>query len=223
MRKATRAWIGGAIGAVVGVGWLIADYWPSHGVVTFDDGHYEGELIGDSPEGQGVVVFADGGRQEGEFSTFYRDGVDLTLLHGKGVSIFPDGERHEGEFHEGDLRQGFIVSADGIRTEGTYAVADSGQVVGLVEGVKAFPQGERQEGTYILVEFGGESVSVLHEGSWTYPDESSEGEFITDEGEFITVELDGEPFTVLHGQGTRTFPDGTRQEGRFDHDEYVGK
>ena len=77
--------LAGLVVAAVMVPGVVSEFWPSHGNITYDDGgHYEGELLGGDPHGQGVATFPDGWRFEGE----WREDAFI-----QGVKTLPGGER----------------------------------------------------------------------------------------------------------------------------------
>ena len=138
---------------------VVSEFWPSHGNITYGDGaHYEGDLLGGDPHGQGVAMLPSGHRHEGEFRTFVKDGVNVTMPHGQGVSTGPDGSRYEGEWREGSFHgQGVYTWPDGARHEGEFR---EGSFHG--QGVETYPDGTRFEGEWR------EDVFVV--GVKTWPD-----------------------------------------------------
>lgn len=109
-------------------------------------------------EGEGKVIYADGGWEEGyfEFGSFirgqckilYADGgwyegdYDYGVAHGKGKALYADGSYYEGDFVKGVLEgQGTIVWADGstytgqwknsqYHGYGTHSYADGSSITG---------------------------------------------------------------------------------------------
>ena len=63
----------------------------------YENGTYEGSLIGNKREGQGIMKYKSGDIYEGEYKKDKK--------HGKGIYISADGYKYEGEFFEG-LREG---------------------------------------------------------------------------------------------------------------------
>ena len=96
---------------------------PRHGVFRFDDGDYEGEMVGGQPNGIGKTKLDNGDTYSGEYlhgkksgKGVYRwingdlyEGEHLEgLEHGKGVYKYSDGDVYIGDYHLGK-RHGFGV------------------------------------------------------------------------------------------------------------------
>lgn len=80
------------------------------GITTFANGsRYEGIYHEDKMHGYGVYTFADGRRYEGE----YRN----NMKNGYGVYTWSEGTRWEGEWVDGKPMRGFVIFADGVRTD----------------------------------------------------------------------------------------------------------
>jgi hypothetical protein len=96
----------------------------------------EAEFKDGSPNGKGVMKWADGRKYEGAF----KDGKE----NGKGVFTWKDGTRYEGDFVDGSISgNGVITSKDGKKYEGEFR---HGLPNG--KGTRTLPGGKVEKGTF---------------------------------------------------------------------------
>lgn len=108
------------------------------GLYVFANGNrYEGGFVANRFSGKGLLTFADGASYEGEF----RD--DLKV--GRGVFRYPNGDRYEGEFVNDEFSgKGVLILMNGDRYEGEFrANAKNGR------GVHQFANGARYDGEFV--------------------------------------------------------------------------
>jgi hypothetical protein len=130
-----------------------------NGVLNFQNGMYDGEIVDNVPHGFGKFVYYDTNTvYEGEVANGYFEGkgelkcglnryVGAFKMHkkeGQGIYYFEDGSVYEGEFHN-DLREGHgkLTYVDGDSYEGEF-------VRGMREGkgIYRFSNGDEYSGTY---------------------------------------------------------------------------
>lgn len=96
----------------------------------------ESEFKDGSPNGKGIMKWADGRKYEGEL----KNGRE----NGKGVFVWKDGTRYEGTFEDGAISgKGVMTSKDGKKYEGEFR---NGLPNG--QGTKTIPGGTVQKGTF---------------------------------------------------------------------------
>ncbi len=104
--------------------------------IAFANGVYNGPVLGEKPEGNGVFQYNDSSRYEGEFRNGVMEGFGRLswpdgrvmegvfsrgLLEGNGRCIWADGSRYIGEFRNGRMHgPGVFTWADGTRFEGLF-------------------------------------------------------------------------------------------------------
>lgn len=81
------------------------------GILLQDDGTYKGMLVGNSPQGWGVMLYSDGRR----YSGYWQDGKK----QGNGEMSLPDGVYLSGEWEDNFLMNGRVDYVDGSRYEGS--------------------------------------------------------------------------------------------------------
>ena len=96
-------------------GSLLSWAWTNcYGKTTFDDGSsYQGEFYNEKAHGNGIYIFSNGDRVEGEFN----NGVP----HGWAKMIKVDGSEYIGEFYSGEFHgEGVYLYPDGNKAEGKF-------------------------------------------------------------------------------------------------------
>ncbi|CEM06989.1 unnamed protein product [Vitrella brassicaformis CCMP3155] len=194
---------------------------------------YEGEWVGNTFDGYGILEKADEGKYEGQFKT--------NRYHGHGKCIKINGDVYEGEWKDNRRHgKGKLTHADGSRYEGDWA--DDKQTG---YGVETWADGSAYKGYYTCVyttnnnrPFGHRSAfsdckdGMKHgEGVFTWPDGSTyEGHFVHNnlqgsgtykwaEGRFYRGQWEG---NKMHGEGLMEWPDGRHYEGPYHGDKKHG-
>lgn len=182
------------------------------GVLDNDLYRYEGEYLGEFPQGEGEkITKKDGTREKGRFEkgAFVSglrttNGINETgtfqdgLLHTeKGERIYANGEKEIGSFELGNLTKGEKILADGAKLTGSF---QGGKLTG--EGVYISPAGDRYEGNFVSNRLQGSAKVTFRTGAvW--------------EGQF----RDGQ----LSGKGKIVSASGEVQEGNFWQNKLSGK
>jgi len=195
-------------------------YWDEcQGIYIYPNGDkYVGEFSDGTRTGQGTLFRPNGEKYVGEFS----DGTRT----GQGTLFRPNGEKYVGEFEGGErVGQGTYTFATGekytgefsggTRTgQGTYTFANGEKYAGEWRGGKRHGQGTYTypNGDQYVGEFRGDKMNG--QGSYTLGSaKQSQYGFHAIMGEFKD---DGVVFPA-----TFIFPDGSRQVGRLEDDEFV--
>ena len=162
---------------------------------------YEGAVISNRANGEGVMTWTNGVRAEG---TFVND-----ELNGTGVLRFPSGTVHEGQFENSRLVVGTITQANGQRQSVDQrtapAVAATTATPGAAaaatapagrngHGVETYPSGARYEGDFRNGKYHGV-------GTYTWPNGQ------TYAGEWVNH--------LYHGKGVMKAPNGASYDGEW--------
>ncbi len=189
---------------------------------------YQGEAIGTTLHGRGVMTWPSGERYEGEFSQGKRNGrgryswpdgnvYDGIFVngekHGKGIYSWANGNRYEGDFvNDQRTGQGKFVWANGDVYEGDFV---NGKKHG--RGALLWASGMRYEGPFV-------EDARTGQGSYRWPDGNRySGDFVDGErtGQGIFVTADGNRYEgsfvkgQQQGEGTFIWKDGSRYQGMF--------
>lgn len=178
-------------------------------LVTYASGaRYDGELDDDGRRsGQGVYIFVNGDRYEGEF----RNGKS----NGHGVYTTARHDRYEGEFRDGVLSgRGDATYANGDHYEGDFR---DGKRDG--NGVLNRANGERYEGEFRDNLFNGHGVANYaignrYDGDFANGLREGHGVFIFANGDRFEGEFRG---NMGNGRGVLAYANGNHYEGEF-HD-----
>ena len=172
---------------------------------TYDDGsYYTGERDAKGRRhGNGLMVFANGDRYEGDWKkgnidgegtySYAQGGYTYTghfkkgFVQGHGTFRFNNGNVMEGDWTGMGTGTGYLLFADGTRYDGPFVNgAPQGQ------GIKVWSNGDRYEGNFVQGHMQGLG-KMTHKDGETY-----EGMWQTDR---------------RNGQGQSTYPDGAHYEG----------
>ncbi|UNC91462.1 serine/threonine-protein kinase [Candidatus Contubernalis alkaliaceticus] len=83
------------------------------GTIDYEGGQYTGQLLGESPHGEGVWLGPEGDEYEGT----WKDG----LPQGEGIWTGPDGESYQGDWEAGQKSgHGTFISANGVQYVGEW-------------------------------------------------------------------------------------------------------
>lgn len=193
-----------------------------HGIVKWHDGRlWEGEWKNDKLEGKGKRTNPNSkdGNEEGEFKggvlvkgtkfqwggTFYEGEFVNESLHGLGKKVHSDGKVEEGTFEMGSLHgQGKIIYPDGKVEKGTFEKGT------FQQGKIIYPDGTMEKGAFKKSDTYPYTSKLIGLGKRTYRNGKIE------EGIFKVSESKDPPkFTVLHGNGKMTLPNGKTLKGKF--------
>jgi hypothetical protein len=215
---------------------------PEIKVVNYTDGsRYEGQFIGQTKNGLGIMTWPSGSRYGGEWKNDKRNGQGIMTLpsgehyegefvngkrNGQGINIWPNGIRYEGEFVNNKMNgQGIMTWPDGQRYEGEF-IDDKKNGHGRM----TWPNGNRYEGEWKNGKRNGQGIYTWGKGTKWYGDKY-EGDFVDDKftGQGIYTWANGKHYEgkfiddKRNGQGIMTWPSGKRYEGEWKNDRGNGQ
>jgi hypothetical protein len=176
-------------------------------------GWWGGEIKNDLLNGKGIIVHANGAKEEGNFKD--------NELNGKGIITYANGDIGKGNYKGGELDgKGVTVYANGSREEGNFK---AGELNG--KGIITWESGEKYIGDWVKGYRTGKGKYFYASGG-VY-----EGDFFENyaHGNGVITWEDGEKYTGEWAEGYRSgkgkyfYVSGTVYEGDFLEDNFEGK
>lgn len=177
-----------------------------HGIFRNNNGvRYDGEWVNDAKHGHGILYLPNGKRYDGEWVN--------DLIQGHGIYYYPNGTKIEVDWGSSSNNDGVVGSDD--NSEKNKLILSNDGISGKV--ICTFPDGSKYEGDLVNNKLQGYGILTYangnrYAGQWANSKENGQGSYNWANGDKYEGKwLDGK----MTGFGVKTWANGDKYEGDF--------